>query len=102
MKSRGRVQAFFDRKELGGLQQIKTDTAIPPRYRRILKRATLIPPSANPFFKRIAAAEYDFQTFFFFKNKQLNNKAVNTNAMDNAPSKAKQMEYEMHPFSFRS
>lgn len=36
--SRWRVMAFFDRRALGGLLQIKMDTAIPPRYRRIPKK----------------------------------------------------------------
>ena len=32
---------FFDCKVFGGLLQIKMDTAIPPRYRRILKKGRL-------------------------------------------------------------
>ena len=39
--SRWRIIAFFDQKILCGLLQIKMDTAIPPRYRRVLKKGRL-------------------------------------------------------------
>ena len=70
--SRWRIKAFFDKLKIVDLCRKKRNTAMPPRYRHILKKGDFNTPPVNPFFKKEnGGVDFDISRLLFSNFAQI-------------------------------